>query len=250
MAGRRVGPDIFLHEQNAVPGLANRVVARRARRSFVAFPAAAERLPRAEVVGNPLRPEIVAFDRAALRGEALRRYDLPDDVTVLGVLGGSLGPKVLNDMTLRIADGSDPERVAILHLTGAAHLESVAAHARRSAVRWRTVAYEPEMRYFYAAADLVLSRAGAMTISELAATGTPAVTVPLVEHQAANAAHLAGAGGVVIVPEDDLDRVPVEVEQLLVDDARRRRMADANLLLAAPDAATRIAAAIRDAARD
>ena len=246
IAGRRTGAAIFLHEQNAVPGLANRMVARRAGRSFVAFPAAAERLPRAEVVGNPLRPELAGFDRAALRGEARRRYDLPDDVTVLGVLGGSLGAGVLNDTTLRIADGSDPQRVAIVHLTGAAHVETVEGHARRSAVRWRTVAFEPEMQYFYAAADLVLSRAGAMTISELAATGTPAVTVPLVEHQAANAAHLASAGGVVIVPQDDIDRVPVEVEQLLIDDARRRRMAAANLSLAAPDAALRMAVAIRE----
>ncbi len=171
-------------------------------------------------------------------------------MTVLGVVGGSLGARVLNEVTVRIADGVDPDRTAILHLTGETHGDSVAEVAAGSATVWRVRPFEPEMQYFYAASDLVLSRSGALTISELAVTGTPAVVVPLVEHQAANAAHLAAGGGVVIVSGDDIDRVPVEVEQLLVDEQRRLRMGAANLSQAKPDAAAVMARALRKAAHD
>ena len=255
IAGRRTGAAVFLHEQNADPGLANRFVASRLGggrgvTSFVAFPAATRRLKRAEVVGNPLRADLAGFDRTELREAARRRYDLPADVTVLGVVGGSLGARVLNEVTVRIADGVDPERTAIVHLTGTGHGDSVTPLADRSATVWRVHPFESEMQYFYAASDLVLSRGGALTISELAATGTPAVVVPLVEHQAANAAYLADAGGVVIVSGDDIDRVPVEVEQLLVDDERRLRMGAANRSHARPDAAAVMARALRKAAHD
>src|SRR5690606_16615054 len=99
-------------------------------------------------------------------------------VTVLGVVGGSLGAKVLNDVTLRIADDADPDRVAIVHLTGEGHLDAVRAQAERSPLTWRTLPYEDRMELFYAAADLVLSRAGALTVAELTMTGTAAVIVP------------------------------------------------------------------------
>lgn len=255
LAGRKIGAAVYLHEQNAVPGLANRIVARFAATSFVAFPAAAEgpgALKNAVVVGNPIRRELADFDRNALRADARRRYDLPADLVVLGVMGGSLGAKVLNDVTLRIADDADPDRVGILHLTGTNHLADVAAIAEASPVTWRTIPFESEMHHFYAAVDIVLGRAGALTVSELAATGTPAVVVPYAAgtagHQAANADHLAASGGVVVVPQGEIDRVAVELEQLLTDADRRVEMGAANLSEAVPDAADRIATTLRAAA--
>lgn len=242
LAARRVGAGLFLHEQNAAPGLANRLLSGRTKTSFVAFPAAARRLRNAVVVGNPLRPALAEFDRAALAVAARARYDLPEGVVTLGVLGGSLGARVLNEVTARIADDADPGQVAIVHLTGTAHHAAVAGEAAHAAVAWRTIPFEREMEYFYAVADLVLGRAGALTISELAATGTPAVVVPLAAvAQEGNAAYLAESGGVVAIPEDDIDRVPVEIEQLLVDGPRRERMAKANLALAMPHAAQEMA---------
>ncbi len=249
-AANRVGAQLFLHEQNAVPGLANKLIARRARISFVAFPAAAERLPRAQVVGNPIRAALRSFDRSASRDDARKRYDLPSDVVVLGVLGGSLGAQVLNDVTLRIADDADPDRVAIVHLTGTDHHTAVTTKAVRSAVTWRTIAFEKEMHHFYAAVDLVLGRAGAVTISELAATGTPAVVVPLeAVAQEGNAAFLAGAGGVISIPQREIDRVPVEIEQLLADPDRLRRMGEAAHRAARPGAAADMATALIGAAQ-
>ncbi len=251
LAARSVGATVFLHEQNAIPGMANRMVGRLAETSFVGFPGAAG-LPRSVVVGNPVREALRRFDRDALRPEALARYDLPGQLVVLGVVGGSLGAKVLNDVTLRIADDADPDRVAIVHLTGELHHGSVESQAERSALTWRTVPFEDRMDLFYAAADLVLSRAGALTVAELTMTGTPAVIVPYAAgtagHQAANADHLAAAGGAVVVRQDTIDAVPVEVQQLLVDAARRSAMGGAAGELATPDAADRIAAAMVEAA--
>ena len=248
-AAKRKTIPLYLHEQNAVPGLANRLITRWAHKSFIAFPAASDQLQRTELVGNPLRPALLNFDRPSLRSEARKRYDIREDVTVLGVLGGSLGAKVLNETTERIAAGVDPDRVAIVHLTGPMHIEDVRMMAKNAGALWRPVAFEREMEFFYAAVDLVLARSGALTISELAVTGTPAIVVPLeATNQGANAEYLASAGGVLLIEQTDIDRVPWQVEQLLVDREQRRTMAQRAKALALPDAATIMAAEIREAA--
>lgn len=251
-AARRIGAALFLHEQNAVPGLANRLVAKRAAASFIAFPEAAAKLVRTELVGNPLRPAIAHYDGDALRSAALARYELDGTKPVLGVLGGSLGASILNEATERLADAHDAKEMAIVHLTGHAHFESTAAKAAGSAQTWRVLPFEDNMEYFYAASDVVLSRAGALTISELAATGTPAVVVPYAAgaagHQAANATHLAASGGAIVVAEPDVDGVPALLQQLMVDRDRRQTMAEAAARLGMPDAAQVIAKAMIGAA--
>ncbi len=253
LAAGRVGASLYVQEQNAVPGLANRLISGRAVESFVAFPAATDRLRHARLVGNPLRDEFTRFDRKRLRGEAGSRYRLDDRGPVLGVLGGSLGARVLNDATERIADAHDPEQLQIVHLTGRAHFEEISARAAARSPRWHVVAFEDRMDLFYAAADVVLSRAGALTISELAVTGTAAVVVPYAAgtagHQRANADHLERVGGVVVVPETEIDRIPVEVEQLLSDGPRRAAIAGAAAGEGRPGAAALIAAALIEAAR-
>ncbi|MFQ5555463.1 MAG: glycosyltransferase, partial [Acidimicrobiia bacterium] len=252
-AARRTGARLFVQEQNAVPGLANRMISGRAERSFVAFPEARDRLRHSLLVGNPLRPEFVSFDRARLRAEGRDRYGMADQRPVLGVVGGSLGAGVLNDLTARLADAHDPEELGIVHLTGRAHHAAVADRADGSAVLWHAKPFEDRMDLFYAAVDVVLSRAGALTVSELAVTGTPAVVVPYAAgtagHQHANAAHLERAGGVIMVPETEPDRVAVELEQLLADAPRRSAMADAAAAEGRPAAAAEIAAALMEAAR-
>lgn len=248
-AAHRKGARLYLHEQNAAPGLANRLITRWAKASFVAFPAAAGRLRNTELVGNPVRASLIDLDKEALRTEARERYGIGPDMTVVGVLGGSLGAHVLNEVTLRVAAGVDPERVAIVHLTGPTHIESVRAQSERGSAAWRPISYESHMEYFYSAVDVVLARSGALTISELAITGTPAIVVPLeATNQGANAAYLADAGAIVLIEQADIDRVPLEIEQLLVDEDRRRRMAAAAHAAALPDAARIMADHIREAA--
>jgi UDP-N-acetylglucosamine--N-acetylmuramyl-(pentapeptide) pyrophosphoryl-undecaprenol N-acetylglucosamine transferase len=249
LAARRLHVPVIVHEQNAHPGLANRLISPRATTTLVAFPSAKRRLKRARVVGNPLRPELAKFVRADLRDKARERYDLPAEMPVLGVLGGSLGALVLNEVTVRIAADADPGQFAIVHLTGHAHSDSFAPVAARSPLSWTTRPYEPDMEYFYAAADVVLARAGALTVSELAATATPAVLVPLeATHQAANTAHLEEAGGVVVISQQEIERVPVELQQLLHDVSRRDQMARAAGGFATPDAAAQVAAELIGAA--
>jgi len=243
---------LFVQEQNAVPGLANRLVARRAEATFVAFPDALPKLPRTTLTGNPLREAFTSFDQSALRPKATERYSLPESVPVLGVLGGSLGARVLNEVTERIAEDAEPGSLAIVHLTGRVHFDDIAPVAARSDQRWTAVAFEDHMEYFYAAADLVLSRSGALTISELAATGTPAIVVPYAAgtagHQGANAAHLQRAGGVMVIPEDEIDRVSVELQQLMLDASRRAAMSHAARSEGRPDAADVIARRLMEAA--
>lgn len=250
MAARKIGARLFVQEQNAKPGLANRFVARRAERVFVGFAGARRQLKNAELTGNPLRPIFSSFDRAALQGPAKERYGIPQGLPVLGVLGGSLGAKVLNDVTAALAMAVDPDHFAIVHLTGRPHYEEIKKVADQSALPWHPVAFEDRMEMFYAASDLVLSRAGAMTINELAATGTPAVVVPLGlgTNQSANTMELEAAGGLVQVEESQIDQVPIVIDQLIVDRVRREAMATVMSTHGRPAAARVIADAMLEAA--
>ncbi len=250
LAARKVGARVFVQEQNATPGLANRFVARFAERVFVGFAAARTQLKKGEFTGNPLRPVFARFDREALRQEALHRYNLPSDLPVLGVLGGSLGAKVLNEAIEALARSVEEDHLAIVHLTGRPHHNEIVALANRSPVVWRPVAFEDRMELFYAAADMVLSRAGAMTINELAATGTPAVVVPLGlgTNQAANVTELEAAGGLIQVPQTQMDQVPIVIDQLIVDGARRNAMGTVMASHGRPAAARVIADALQEVA--
>jgi len=248
LAARRVGATVFVQEQNAKPGLANRMVAKMARRVFLGFPAARGQLRRGEVTGNPLRSEFAEFDRDHLRLEGRRRYGLSTPAPVLGVLGGSLGAQVLNKAVEAVAMSVEPGDLAIVHLTGRPQYDEIVEVAARSDVEWHPVAFEDRMEMFYAVCDLVLSRAGAMTINELAATGTPAVVVPLGlgTNQAANTLDLESAGGLVQIPQSQVDQVPIVIDQLIVDRVRREAMSAVMAEHGRPDAARVIAEALRE----
>ncbi|MBT8213380.1 MAG: glycosyltransferase, partial [Acidimicrobiia bacterium] len=186
---RRAKVTAMLHEQNAVPGLANRLMARFSKEVFVAFDEAAGTLKGATVVGNPLRPAFDHFDRDSLRSDGRKRYGIDGSAFVVGILGGSQGAAVLNATATSLA-GSLGEGAALLHLTGRAKADEVSAIAADND-RWVVIGFEPDMEHFYAACDLVVSRAGALTMSEVAATTSPAIVVPYAAgtagHQAANA---------------------------------------------------------------
>lgn len=244
LAARRAGIPLIVHEQNADPTLAARFGARRAALTLLGLPGGAERLPRSELAGNPLRSEFIAFDRAARRGSARARYGLPADGPVVGILGGSQGALALN----RAAPGlAASVGCPVLHLTGPdAHgLEDAAG----ASLPWIRVPYESNMHDFYAAVDLVVCRAGAMTVSELAATATPAVFVPLERvGQRANARVLADPGGAVIVAQDEIGLLAPVVGRLIGDEAARRQMAAVTASFARPDAARVVARRVLEVA--
>lgn len=246
MAARRAAVPFFLQEQNALPGLASRFAARRARATFLGLPGRSERLPRSRLVGNPLPGPIDRFDREALRPPARERYGLPRAGPVLGVLGGSQGARVLNRSVGELSKVAGLE--GVVHLTGESEHAETSRRAGEVDLPWRCVPFESEMEYFYAAVDLVVCRAGAMTVSELAATGTPAILVPLERvGQRANTALLAGAGAALVIEERSLGGMAAALAELVSDQTRLARMAQAAQSVARYQAAEIIAGELIDA---
>lgn len=228
LAARATGIPLYVHEANAVPGVANKLIARSADAVLTSFAHAATGLPGGEVIGSPLRSAFSEFDRARLAPAARQRYGIGSDRPVLGIIGGSLGAQFLNDVGRSLAADTDRD-YTIVHVTGPSHGEELAAESAGVA-DWVTVPFEDDMVSFYAVADLALSRGGALTVSELQATRTPAIVVPLPAgrgYQALNAADLEAAGGAVVVDQTDIADVAERVRGLMADPDRRRRMADA-----------------------
>lgn len=240
----------MIHEQNAFPGLANRVAARFVTAVAVAFPDALPRLKRPDgaVTGNPVREE---FFRVAPQTERPARRLL--------VFGGSQGSHILNETVtgalLFLAHLRG--RLDIVHQTGPRELETVQAAYRASAFPdARVVAYLDPMADEMAAADVVVSRAGAMTIGELAAAGRAAILVPFAaatnNHQEANARVVEAAGGAVVITEPELtpERLAAAIGGIVDDRERCRAMGAAAKGLAAPDATAAIVTLIEKIQRN
>jgi UDP-N-acetylglucosamine--N-acetylmuramyl-(pentapeptide) pyrophosphoryl-undecaprenol N-acetylglucosamine transferase len=249
------GIPLTLQEQNAVPGMTTKLLARWADRIHVAYPEVEHLLPEAarpriRVSGNPIDPPV---DRPA--GEARTALGLDAERPTVLVVGGSQGSVALNDATLaalRQIDG-DPG-YQLLWSTGPNNIDAVrAALAETDAPSWlHAVPYIDDMPTALAAADVAISRAGAMATSELLAWGVPAILVPLptsaAGHQEKNARALAEAGCAVHARQSELDgpRLERELRDLLADDARRAKMRTAARARAFPNAARDIAADIAD----
>lgn len=248
-AARRL--PLLVHEQVVVPGLANRLIGRLADTVAVTFAASAAAFPAGKVVvtGNPIRPELLA----GRPDRGFERFDLDPAVPLTYVTGGALGAHRVN----RVVGAALPALLAvtqIVHQSGDntyGDLAWLRAEATRLppplAARYRVTALVgEELGDLYAAARLVVGRAGAGTVTELAALGLPAILVPLPgargDEQTANARVLADAGGAVLLPESALspDRLVREVTVLLEDPVRLAAMAARARTLATPDAAARL----------
>ncbi|GMQ98120.1 MAG: undecaprenyldiphospho-muramoylpentapeptide beta-N-acetylglucosaminyltransferase [Acidimicrobiia bacterium] len=228
LAARRSKIPLIVHEANAVPGIANRLVAGRADTVYTAFAPAKKKLPMAHTIGSPLRASFENFDRDHLRVDARSRLGIGEDAPVLAVVGGSLGAAALNEIVISLAEAPDRD-YTIIHVCGPTHearfLElSLGTHG------WIVKGYEDDMPMLYAAADLVLARGGAMTIAELHATQTPAVIVPLPAgsgYQGMNAADAVAAGGMKTIDQGHPQEIVETVVALLGDAERLRNMSDA-----------------------
>jgi UDP-N-acetylglucosamine:LPS N-acetylglucosamine transferase len=243
---------------DAVPGAALRLVARFAAASAVAFEGTP--LPRAVVTGTPVAQAVLDVDRSPT-GRAAARADLglPAGRTVVGVMTGSLGARRVNEavrgLVRRWADRDD---VAVRHAVGRRDWPEVAAAPPAGApagLVYQPVEYEDRMDRVYGAADVMVTRAGGMTVAELATVGMPAVVVPLPgspgDHQTANGRVLADAGAAVLVPDDQLtvERLEAELAPLVDDAARREDMGRAAARIGRGDAAAAIAALVERHAR-
>lgn len=242
---------IVVAEQNAVPGLANRIIGRFAKACAVSYDAT--ELPRAVWTGNPVRSEIlaVASPDSSTRTAARTRLGVEVDRRLVVVFGGSLGARTINNAVVGAVDLlRDRSDLEIRHIIGRRDFADVTARVDdgvEAGLRYTPVEYEDDMATVYAAADLVICRAGATSCAELAVTGTPSVLVPLPgapgDHQTANARALEGAGGAELLADSIFDA------QLLVDTVTRlfatpsilESMRTGSTRMARPDAARAVA---------
>jgi UDP-N-acetylglucosamine--N-acetylmuramyl-(pentapeptide) pyrophosphoryl-undecaprenol N-acetylglucosamine transferase len=243
MMASLLGRPLALHEQNAVAGLANRVLAGVSDKVMVAFP---EALRRAEWTGNPVRDEI-----AAIAPPQERWVGRQGRLRIL-VVGGSLGAQALNE-TVPKALALLKERPRIVHQSGEKHLEALRANYAAAGVEGELVAFIDDMARRYAEADLVICRAGAVTIAELSAGGMASILVPFPfavdDHQTANARFLAERGAAILLPQRELD---AERLARLIDGLDRPtllQMARKARSLGKPDAARVVAQRCMELAR-
>lgn len=238
------GRPIVVQEQNAYAGVTNRLLAKRVRQIHTAFPEANQYFPGDKTIlsGNPTRKDLVQAGRA----EGRSYYEIPEAADLLLVFGGSLGSYAINQAIERHLQALlAEESVHLIWQTGAKYYDAIKDRVQPHP-KLRLLKYIDRMDLAYAATDIVVCRAGAITCSELMVTGTPAILVPspnvAEDHQTKNAKSMADADAAVLLPESRLeDRLLDDVRSLLKDENRRRRMADAARALARPNAAEDIA---------
>jgi len=251
IAAALTGTPLVLTEADSHLGLANRLLAGRARRVCLAFPIEGREGERYPVTGRPVPAAVLGAERGAARA----RFGIDEAARCLLVVGGSQGARSLNFAAVESFAERDGRDFDVLHLAGRrdhAELErrlAAAPHAERYAL----LAYEPDLGDVLAAADLVLGRSGG-SIFEFAAAGRPAILVPYphatADHQSANAEWMRRGGAATVLPDTDIgpERLAGEVAALLGDERRLREMASASRGLARPEAARRIADEVLGAA--
>jgi len=254
LAARSLKLPMVLHEQNAVPGIANKVAARFTSHVYTAFPDSG--LPHAAYIGMPLRSGITGLDRDARRSDARHQFGLSPHLATLLVSGGSQGARSINTALVEARGDLLRAGVQILHVLGPKNFtdDMVAVYDDETGASYRPVAYVSAMEDAYAAADLMLGRSGAGTVHETAVVGLPAVFVPLPHgngEQARNADALVAAGGARIVPDAELDaaRLLAEVSDLVRDPAALGAMTVAAQSLVPGDAAQRLAEVVLELGR-
>ncbi len=249
MAARLLGVPRAILEPNACPGMANKVLGPIADLVFVAFREAAGYFPaaRVRITGMPVRRDF--FEDAGSDASSFdARVSRPQAKQTLLVFGGSQGARAVNDAMVAALPQwtAMRDRLVIVHQTGEADHARVKAAYERAGVQAEVVPFLFEMPKTLRAADLVVSRSGAITLAELTVCGKPAVLIPLphaiYQHQAHNARVLTEAGGAVVVPQEELTggRLAHEVSALLGDPERLRAMGERSRGLGKPAAAETI----------
>jgi UDP-N-acetylglucosamine--N-acetylmuramyl-(pentapeptide) pyrophosphoryl-undecaprenol N-acetylglucosamine transferase len=252
LAASRLGIPLAIHEQNSASGMANRLLSKRAQLVALTYASAASELKTAGRVvqtGNPVRASLLQVDRNAAR----RSFNIPSDALVLLAFGGSLGAQHLNGALLAQLPYllADP-RLHVLHITGTRDYPQIVEQfsdypTSLDTARWHLLEYCDRMGDAYAAADLVLSRAGATTLAELAALAKPALLVPYphaaADEQTTNAQDLVAAGAAELIADAELDSSVflTKLQNLLLDDAQRERMHEALVQLGTAQARQELA---------
>jgi len=248
MAAKLAGVPLIVHEQNRAPGFTNRVLARFARRVLTGFPQTFRNMIE-EVVGNPVRGEI-----AAVSPPQLRLADAGDRFRLL-VLGGSQGARALNMAVPQALRQLADAGIQVRHQCGEKLRADAEAAYAQAGLQASVEPFIADMAGAYAWADLVVCRAGALTLAELCAAGVGSVLVPFPQavddHQTRNAEFLVERGAAVLLPQNDAlaDQLVGVLRELRGDPAQRLAMAEAARAIARPDAAARVADIVLDTIR-
>ncbi|KAB7741055.1 undecaprenyldiphospho-muramoylpentapeptide beta-N-acetylglucosaminyltransferase [Nostocoides sp. F2B08] len=250
LAARRLAVPLVVHEQNARPGLANRLGARLTRYVGVTF--ASTPLPHSTLTGMPLREQIRTLDRTTRRTEAARELGLDPGRPTLLVTGGSLGAQRLNDAFAGAASSLVAAGLQVVHVTGRG--KEFEPEVPTGPGRYVVLPYAERMELCLAAADLVVARSGANTVCELSAVGAPSVLVPLPignGEQRLNAHDVVAAGGAILVEDAAVDSqwVVDVVVPLALDDERLAAMSVAAAAVGVRDGHERLADLVERAAR-
>jgi UDP-N-acetylglucosamine--N-acetylmuramyl-(pentapeptide) pyrophosphoryl-undecaprenol N-acetylglucosamine transferase len=260
LAAVRMGLPLVLTEADSHLGLANRLLARRARRVCLAFPIRGRDGSPYVVTGRPVPRAVLEADPTVAR----RRFGIPGPADCVTIVGGSLGALSINraafEAFTRLERGLPHDHVGqpwILHVAGRRDYPELRRRWEQqgSPERYTLIQYEPNLGDVLAAADLVVARAGG-SVMEIAAAGRPAILIPYPhatgDHQTANARWMADGGAAVVIPDRELtaERLSEEIAALLADEDRLRAMSIAARRLSKPDAARRIAREVLEAAGD
>ncbi len=204
LAARWCGIPLLVHEQNAIAGMTNKLLARFASHTMVGFAAAQQQLAGAEVTGNPLREDWLS---------KMINESADDKLFTILVVGGSLGAQALNEAVPEaISQLNNKAQLKVIHQCGSGRIAEVEqAYQRAGIEQVQVVEFIEAMHHAYQQADVVICRAGALTVSELAVVGTPAIFVPLPhavdDHQTANARELVNAGAAYLLPQPELKSI-------------------------------------------
>jgi len=237
VVARLQGVPLVVHEQNAVAGTANKALAKIARAALSGFPGV---LPHGRHVGNPVRQDLCALPEPAAR------YDARTGPLRVLVVGGSLGAQVLNTVVPQALALIDPAaRPVVVHQSGEQHIEGLRQAYAQQGVQAECVAFVSDMATAIGQADLVICRAGAMTVAEVAAAGVAALFVPLPhaidDHQNANARYLSDADAAWRQPQSEFDARWLADRLTAIDRDQLKRIAQRARAFAQPEAAARIA---------
>jgi UDP-N-acetylglucosamine--N-acetylmuramyl-(pentapeptide) pyrophosphoryl-undecaprenol N-acetylglucosamine transferase len=238
LMARILSRPLVIHEQNSIAGLTNRVLSKMATRVLAAFPSAFGN--KAALVGNPVREEVITIPVPELRF-----FGRSGPLRLL-VVGGSLGAQALNEVVPQaLALLPSSSRPRVIHQAGAKHIETLIENYRKAGVEAETRAFIEDMADMYAWCDLVICRAGALTIAELAAAGVASVLVPFPhavdDHQTCNARYLVENGAAALVPQTEL--TPQRLAGMLAEFTRTtlQDMAEKARRLGKPEATQSVA---------
>lgn len=245
IAARMTGVPLVLHEQNAAAGLTNRLLSKIATRIMLGFPGAFKG-PKVSVVGNPVRAEILS-----LFG---RRREFPAGPLRVLVVGGSLGAQALNSLVPEAMKAFAPGEISVTHQCGGGHGESVRQAYEGVGCAHEVCEFISDMAKAYTGHDLIICRAGASTVGEVACAGMPAIFVPLPtavdDHQTKNASFLAKAGAALLCHQSELtaDSLAETLRGFVADRQRLSQMSEQAFACAAVDATEKAAEIVAETA--